>query len=104
MDFGFTQALWSAVPDTGFVLAVFLLSLRLSAIFLLTPILYAFEVPATVRLLLIIGMAVALAAGVPADVTRASLALDAGQLIAASAVELALGATLALGVALDPAH
>jgi len=98
MDFGFARSLWSAVPDPGFVLAVFLLSLRLSAIFLLTPVLYAFEVPPTIRLLLVIGLAVALALGMPGASTREATSLTNGEFIAACATELALGATLALGI------
>jgi flagellar biosynthesis protein FliR len=98
MDFGMARSLWSALPDPGFVLAVFLLSLRLSALFLLTPLLYAFEVPPTIRLLLIVGLAVALAIGMPGTSAREALALSSGQFIAAAATELALGATLALGI------
>jgi len=98
MDFGIARTLWSAVPDPGFVLAVFLLSLRLSAIFLLTPVLYAFEVPPTIRLLLVIGLAAALALGMPGTGAGAALSLTGGQFVAAAATELALGATLALGI------
>jgi flagellar biosynthesis protein FliR len=98
MDFGLAGMLWSAVPDQGFVLAVFLLSLRLSAVFLLTPILHAFSVPATARVLLVIGLAVGLALGIPAAETRSGLSMNAGQLLAACMTELALGATLAVGI------
>jgi flagellar biosynthesis protein FliR len=98
MNFALAGTLWPAVPDPGFVLAVFLLSLRLCAAFLLTPILYAFSVPATVRLLLVVGLAAGLALGIPATQTRELLAMNGGQLLAASLKELALGATLALGI------
>jgi flagellar biosynthesis protein FliR len=98
MDFGMARTLWSAVPDPGFVLAVFLLSLRLSAIFLLTPVLYAFEVLPTIRLLLIVGLSIALAAGLPGTGAADALSLSTGQFVAAAATELALGATLALGI------
>jgi len=98
MDFQPVAAIWGVVPDHGFVLAVFLLSLRLSAVFLLTPILYAFNVPATARVLIVIGLAVGLALGLPPAETRETLSLSGGQLFAAAAAELALGATLALGI------
>lgn len=98
MDFELARTLSAAVPDPGFVLAVFLLSLRLSAVFLLTPILYAFSVPATARILLVIGLAVGLAPGIPGADTRELLSLSGGQLLAAAMTEVALGATLALGI------
>ena len=98
MNFDLAGALWPAVPDQGFVLAVFLLSLRLSAVFLLTPVLYAFSVPATARLLVVIGLAAGLAFGIPAAQTHELLLMNGGQLLAASLKELALGATLALGI------
>jgi flagellar biosynthesis protein FliR len=97
MDVELVRTIGAAVPDPGFVMAVFLLSLRLSAVFLLTPILYAFSVPATARLLLVIGLAVGLALGIPGD-TRELLSFSAGQLLVASMTELALGATLSLGI------
>jgi flagellar biosynthetic protein FliR len=98
MNLGLAETLWSALPDQGFVLAVFLLSLRLSAIFLLTPIFSAFSVPATARLLLVIGLAVGLALGIPAGQTQAALSMGPGQLLASCMFELALGATLALSI------
>jgi flagellar biosynthetic protein FliR len=98
MNFALAGTLWSAVPNQGFVLAVFLLSLRLSAVFLLTPVLYAFSVPATARLLLVIGLSAGLALGIPAAQTHELLVMNGGQLLAASLKELALGATLALGI------
>lgn len=98
MNFELARTVSAAVPDPGFVLAVFLLSLRLSAVFMLTPILYAFNVPATARVLLVIGLAVGLALGVPAAETRGMLSLDSGQLLAAAMTEVALGGTLALGI------
>ncbi|MDB5874627.1 MAG: type secretion system inner rane protein [Ramlibacter sp.] len=97
MDFGWAQPVASAWPDAGFVLAVFLLSLRLAAIFLLTPVLYAFDVPATVRVLLLVGLAAALASGQPMSAYDAA-AMTTGGLVSAAAGELALGATLSLGV------
>ncbi|ROZ63180.1 flagellar biosynthetic protein FliR [Ramlibacter sp. WS9] len=98
MDFELARTVSAAIPDQGFVLAIFLLSLRLSAVFLFTPILYAFSVPATARVLIVIGLALGLALGVPSAETRALLAMGNGELVAAGITELALGATLALGI------
>jgi flagellar biosynthesis protein FliR len=98
MDFEMARTVSAALPDQGFILAVFLLSLRLSAVFLLTPILYAFSVPATARILIVIGLAVGLALGVPAAETRELLAMGTGPLVAAAITEVALGATLALSI------
>lgn len=98
MDFDLARTVSAAIPDQGFVLAIFLLSLRLSAVFLFTPILYAFSVPATARVLIVIGLALGLALGVPSAETRALLAMGNGELMAAAVAEVALGATLALGV------
>ena len=98
MDFGFDRAWWSVIPDQGYVLAVFLLSLRLAAIFAMTPLLLAFSVPAVVRVLFVVGMAAALALGIPPDARSVGLSMQAGELFAACLVELSLGATLALGL------
>jgi flagellar biosynthetic protein FliR len=98
MDFAWDAAQRAAGMHQPFVVAVFLLSLRLSAVFVLTPVLQAFDVPLTARVLIVIGLAAALALGLsPADLPDAAT-LDAGGLLAAMATEAALGATLALGV------
>ena len=97
MGFEMAGTIEAAVPDPGLVLAVFLLSLRLSAVFFLTPVLHAFRVPATGRVLLVIGLAVGLALGMP-PAESPVLSMTAGQLITASFTELALGATLGLGI------
>src|SRR3954468_6403176 len=94
----FAETILPLVPDQGLVMAVFLLSLRLSAMFLLTPILYAFSVPASARLLLVIGLASGLALGVPNTATHEMLLMNSGELIGSCLKELALGATLALAV------
>lgn len=98
MDFELTRTIEAVVPEPGLVLAAFLLSLRLSAVFLLTPVLYAFKVPASARVLLTIGLAVAMALAIPPAETRHALSMTAGELITAGATELALGATLGLGI------
>jgi flagellar biosynthetic protein FliR len=91
-----------AIPiDSVWLLTVFLLSLRLTAVFTMTPLLAAASVPPAVRVLLVLGLAAALSLGLPAAApTRAAgVRLDApGALLAAGFTELALGATLSLGV------
>lgn len=99
MGFGWAETLGaSALSHDGMVAAV-LLSLRLGAVLLLTPMLYAMSMPATVRVLLIVGLSACLALGLPgASAPVAGLASAPGQLIAAAFTELALGATMALSI------
>jgi flagellar biosynthetic protein FliR len=97
MDLNWITSLGAAAPDTGFVLVVFLLSLRLGALLLLTPVLYSASIPASVRVMLVIGLAVALALGIPSGGEQFA-ASGAGALFEAAMAELALGATLALGI------
>ena len=95
----FLDPLWSLIPGTGYLLAVFLLSLRLGAVLLMTPVLRAANMPPTVRVLLVLGLAAALALGLPASsAVPETLARDPGALFAACVAEVALGATLALGI------
>lgn len=74
-----------------------LLSLRVAAIFLMTPLLYAAPMPPTVRVLLVMGLSVAIAAGFPAP---AALPSGWGQILSGAMAELVLGATLGLGILL----
>lgn len=86
--------------DAAWLLAVLLLSLRLSAVFLATPILAAASVPVPVRVLFVLALAASLTAALP-QARAPGVRLDgAGVLLAAAATELALGATLSLGVSL----
>lgn len=74
---------------------VLLVSTRLSVLLLMTPVLHAMPVPATVRLLTVLALSAALAmplAGATADVH------DLAELLEAFLRELAIGATLGLGV------
>lgn len=74
-----------------------LLALRVAATLLMTPVLYAIPMPASVRMLLVIGISIALAAGLSAPETQ----FDGwSSLLAAAMSELALGAVLGLGVLL----
>lgn len=81
---------------SGGLAGLFLLSLRVAAVFLLTPVLYAMQLPAVVRMLLILSLSVVLALGLqPAAVHVPS---EAPGFMVAAATELALGATLGLGI------
>lgn len=88
-----------AVPDTlrPQVLAPLLLTLRIGPVFFLTPALALLPVPAVARSLLVVGLAAALAHGLPG-----ALALpphpDLAWLVGALVNELLLGGTLAFGV------
>jgi flagellar biosynthetic protein FliR len=85
--------------ESGYLLAVLLLSLRLAAIFLMTPVFAAFSVPATARVLLVVGLAAALTLGLrPQVALQDALSWSAAALLAACATELALGAMLALAI------
>ena len=75
---------------------VFLLSLRIATVLAMTPVLYAMPMPVRVRAIVVVALAVALAAGLQQPF---GIALEgAASWIQAAFVELALGATLALGV------
>lgn len=80
----------------GSVVVVMLLSVRIASLLLLTPILYAVAMPATVRALVVLGSACVLAlpfAGAEAPAVHA-----VGPLVQAALREAAVGATLGLGV------
>jgi flagellar biosynthetic protein FliR len=76
--------------------SLFLLSLRMAAVFLMTPVLYALQLPGSVRLLLILSLAVVLTMGLPHP--AAKVPNDWSNLWVAAGSELALGATLGLGI------
>jgi flagellar biosynthetic protein FliR len=84
----------------AWITAVVLLSLRLAAVFTLTPLLAAGSVPATVRVLVVLGLSVGLTFGLPGPVSQLEVPAGAGPMIQAGLSELALGFTLSLGVAL----
>lgn len=86
--------------ETTWIAAVVLLSLRLAAVFLMTPILAAGAVPAPVRVLLILSLAAALVASLPVAATATTVPSGVGALVRAALTEVALGATLALGIQL----
>jgi flagellar biosynthetic protein FliR len=78
------------------ILTVLLLSVRIATVLLLTPVLYAAEMPAMVRVAIILGLAcvVAMPFARPAAVAVA----DVGTLAQAVLREAAVGATLGLGI------
>lgn len=88
-----------ALPGSsaGHIAFIGLLSLRVAAIFLMTPVLYATALPSSVRMLLILGLSVALASGLPAPGVTWSGWSD---FVIEAIAEVALGATLGLGILL----
>lgn len=76
---------------------VSLLALRVAATFLMTPVLYAVPLPAPVRMLFVMALSLALASGFP---VLAGQWPGASDYLQAAMVELALGATLGLGILL----
>jgi flagellar biosynthetic protein FliR len=85
-----------AALGAPWVLAVLLLTVRIAALLLLTPVLHAVPVPLTVRLLLVIALACVVA--MPFGAAQTPQAADAGDLLQAVLREAAIGATLGLGV------
>lgn len=82
--------------DSAWVTRVLLLSARIAALFLMTPLLYAMPVPASIRVLFGIGLATALA--LPFAGVAGAEPLSLGALLQAFLQELAIGATLGLGI------
>ncbi len=82
----------------SWITTIGLLSLRLAAIFLMTPLLYAMPMPGMVRMFLVLGLSIALALGL--SPSAASLPSNNDALFQAALSELILGATLALGILL----
>lgn len=95
------QSLWAgtgAVPTPAQTLyPLMLLSLRVATIFGMTPLLYAMPVPARVKVLLVIALSIAIANGLAAQPVTP---LDTSNWLVSALREIALGATLALGVLL----
>lgn len=90
--------------DSAWLAILFLLALRIGAIFIAAPMLLGSALPPTVRVALVFSLSVALAAGLSGSARNAHGLLpivnNAGAWIGATATELALGATLGLGVSL----
>ncbi|MGJ3703983.1 flagellar biosynthetic protein FliR [Variovorax sp. AFSI2.2] len=90
------EVVTSGISTSGMVV-VGLLALRVAATFAMTPVLYAVPLPASVRVLLVVGLSVALASGLAVP---AGTAIGWGALLSAAMAELALGAVLGLGILL----
>lgn len=92
------------LPGAGLLMAAALASLRLGAMLLLTPILASGGTPLRVRVLAILGFAAVLATGMNANggllpgALMARLAAEPGLLMQAAATEVAMGATLGVGI------
>jgi flagellar biosynthetic protein FliR len=86
-------------PEIGGTWLAFvgLLALRVAATFAMTPIFYAVPLPASVRMLLVLGLSIALASGLSAPV---GAWMGWSELLFSALAELALGATLGLGILL----
>src|SRR5690242_7012186 len=82
---------------TEWLAVVSLLALRVAATFMMTPVLYAAPLPVSVRMLLLVGLSVALASGLP---TPSQVWTGWGDYLIAAVSELALGATLGVGILL----
>lgn len=82
---------------TEWLALVSLLALRVAATFMMTPLLYAAPLPASVRMLLVVGLSVALASGLPGP---SYVWTGWGDYVIAAVCEVALGATLGLGILL----
>lgn len=88
----------TVAPHRAFVLAVFLMSLRVAPVLVFTPLLQALAVPALVRVLLVVGLSTALVLGI--DPARLAAAGTTARLFTAASTEAALGFTMALAVIL----
>ena len=91
--------LLSSSADLMPLVALLLLSLRLGAVLLMTPVFAAADLTLTVRVLLVVGLSVALSAGLQPGVAVAPAVLDhPGALLQAAFTEVALGATMAVAI------
>lgn len=80
----------------GWITTVLLLTVRIAAMLLLTPVLYGIAMPATARLLAIVGLACVIS--LPFGNAQAVAPQDVAGLVQAILREAAVGATLGLGI------
>jgi flagellar biosynthetic protein FliR len=97
MNIDWLDALSAAAPQ-GYLLTVFLLSLRLGAMLLMTPVLHALSMPVAVRVLFVMALAGLLALSVPDAQAYADRLSNGPDLLAACMAEAAFGALLAFGL------
>lgn len=85
--------------DTSAVMAAALLSVRVAAVLLLTPVLTALSMPVPVRVLLVAVLAFTMALALPEPARVAAAALgDSTRLCVAVVTEAAIGLAMALGI------
>ena len=94
------ELLASLQLSSAFVAQAFLLPLRLGAAFGMSPLLSSSAVPRTVRLLVVVGLAAPMTLALPLQPLAPAVLDQPGALFAAACTELALGATLGLGIQL----
>lgn len=80
------------------VLRILLLSIRITALLLVTPIFRAAPIPGSAKSVLVVGLSAAISMNLGTGLIKVSPAI--GDLVQAASVELVLGATLGLGVSL----
>lgn len=94
--------LFSSAPvwpvDQAWVMTVLLVSLRLAAVLIMTPVLYAFPMPSTIRVLVVVALSVMLTMAFPG--WRVDAQIGVGEVFVAAVSELALGAVLGLSIML----
>src|SRR3954470_3107046 len=82
--------------ELDWVVAVYLLSIRIGALFVMTPLLPGMSGMVKVRVLLTLALSALLVTGLGAPAAGAASSI--GRLLVASMAELLVGATLAFGV------
>lgn len=87
-----------AMVDSAWIATVMLVAARLAAALSMTPVLYAFSMPSTVRVLLVMALAVMLTLAFPGMLAPADMA--AGSLFVSVLSEVMLGAVMGLSILL----
>ncbi|HZR68343.1 MAG TPA: flagellar biosynthetic protein FliR [Burkholderiales bacterium] len=88
----------SLTLDTGWLVVVFLISLRLGALFVLAPGLGAIQAPGPFRVFLVVALAAALVPLVQIPASAQAIAGSPGALLSSALNELVVGALLAFGL------
>lgn len=88
----------SVTLDTGWLIVVFLVSLRLGALFVLAPGLGAIRAPGPFRVFLVVALAAALVPLVQTPAPAQAIAGSPGALLASALNELVVGGLLAFGL------
>jgi len=88
----------SLTLDTGWLVVVFLVSMRLGALFVLAPGLGAIQAPGPFRVFLVVALAAALVPLVQIPASAHAIAGSPGALLSSALNELVVGALLAFGL------